>query len=193
MKIYYLLLISLFISLNNAYAQSEKEKQKERFKLEDERMRAIKNFSKDYLLFTAKDHADSPINSDSLKGYYVFYIFGDSKCPPCVGLAKTINTIISEKRYEGKDLKFAFVTYEDKKGRDRLLKVHKLKFDYIISMTPEEMIDVGLAYLAKPTYVLVDKDSKVIFKDVGFPHELEAARKKFESLIVPELDKVLND
>lgn len=185
--------ISLFIFFFCAFsfytfAQTQSE-EKAKF---EALMKETKNFSNDYMVFSAKDYLGNFISSDSLKGFNVFYMFGDSQCPPCLGLAKTINSFINEKRYEGKNIKFAFITYDNEKGINRLRNVYKLKFDYFISMSIDEMKQVGLIQLVKPTYLLVDKEGKVVFKGVGFSDKLDEAKKIFEKKLSPEIDSLFN-
>lgn len=190
MKNYYLFLfIFCFLVMGNAFAQ---RKTPEQMRV-DSILKETRNFSKDYLIFSSIDDKGNPVSSHSLKGFNVFYVFGNSQCPPCLGLAKTIKAIVDERRYEGRNIRFAFVTNDDKKGISRLLKIHKLNFDYIISMSTSQMQQTGLIYIVKPTYILVDKNGKVVFKNIGFPDDLKTAKEVFEKQIAPEINRLLED
>lgn len=61
-------------------------------------------------------------------------------------------------------------------------------------MSYQEMMKTGLIYMTKPTYVLVDKTGKVVFKGIGgFSPNLEEAKKSYENIVTPEINKLLDN
>lgn len=120
MKLFLLIFsLSLFVSQLSYSQLPNTPEGKERERIEKE----TKNFSKDYVIFPSmKAYGNITVSSEDLKGSSVFYIFGDSSCPPCVGLAKTTTAAINSKKYEGKNIKFVFLAADDDKGLRRLKK-----------------------------------------------------------------------
>lgn len=150
------------------------------------------NFSMDHVIFFAPTIDEEPIGSDILTGYIVVYVYGNTECASCIGLGRAIADAKREKYNKTKDVKFVYFTTDNKSAIKRLINIPKIKYDYIVSLPFEKLVDIGFMMPYKPTYVIVDRYGKVVAKGIGCSHITEEAKKTFDEKIGAEIDKLLN-
>jgi len=183
-KSIFTILCFIFIAQVYAYSQNQPS-----YKEIDK----VKNFTKEYVSFpSVKAYGGNTISSEELKGVNVFYLFGSENCSPCLALGKQMTILLNEKRYEGKDIKFVyFIAETNNKTLDRFVNKYKIEWDYMIDMPLNKMQEIGLFTELKPTYVLVDKTGKVVYKGMGFPFIAKDVKNEYERSIATEIDKLL--
>lgn len=150
------------------------------------------NFSMDYVIFYAPTIDERPVGSDILAGNIVVYIYGNTECASCIGLGRAIADAKREKYNKNKDVKFVYFTTDNKAAIKRLISIPDIKYDYVVSLPFEKLVDIGFMMAYKPTYVVVDRSGKVVAKGIGCSHITEEAKKTFDEKIGAEIDKLLN-
>lgn len=149
------------------------------------------NFGMDHLVFFAPTVDEKPVGSDLLAGNIVVYVYGNTQCASCIGLGRAIAEAKGGK-YKGRsDVKFVYFTSDNKADIKRLTSIPDIKYDYVVSLPFEKLVDIGFIMEYKPTYVVVDRSGKVVSKGIGCSHILEQARKTFDEKIGSEIDKLL--
>jgi thiol-disulfide isomerase/thioredoxin len=182
--------VALCMLSTEAFAQKANETWREYY---DRVVKTGDNFSKDYVRFSAAYIDGTPVSSDNLEGVNVFYVFGGSTCLPCIALGKLMTLFVNEKKYDERDVRFVFITYDDEKGQKILTDKFGLNAGIIIHMPEEKQLEMGLTGPLQPTIVMADRIGKVVFKGMGFvgPDDMNVARRQFDSQFGSRIDALL--
>jgi len=190
MKIASILLTALLFFISSLNVQGQVETKTEGSPYE----RAVKenNFGMDHLVFFAPTIDEKPVGSDILAGNIIVYVYGNTACASCIGLGRAIGEAKLGKYKNNADVKFVYFTSDNKADIKKLTSIPDIKYDYVVSLPFEKMVDIGFIMEYKPTYVIVDRSGKVVAKGIGCSHILEKARETFNEKIGAEIDKLLN-
>ncbi len=195
MKTCKLLLTTLLFSLSLLTVQSQVTDAPTEKPKADEKPyeRAVRenNFGMEHLVFFAPSVDDQPVGSDILSGNIVVYVYGNTACASCIGLGRAITEAKLGKYNKNKDVKFIYFTSDNKSEIKKLASIPDIKYDHMISLPFDKLVDIGFIMEYKPTYVVVDRSGKVVAKGIGCSHILEQARKTFDEKIGAEIDKLL--
>ena len=118
------------------------------------------------------------INSESLRGKYIFLDFWSTTCIPCIEDFKNIKK--SFEQFNRNEFQIIGIVDEQSKGAaTKLMKKHGVLWPNIKTNTPETLLD-GYVIKSYPTTFLIDPDGKVIFQNLRGDELL----KKLNELIV---------
>lgn len=105
---------------------------------------------------------NSPIQLSQLKGKVVVLNFWFVECAPCIKEMPELNELV--KKYQGKDVEFVAITYNEKSQVTDFLKRHQ--FDYKQIVDAQNIID-SYKTRAFPTHIVLDKEGKIKFTQFG--------------------------
>ncbi|WP_216629175.1 TlpA family protein disulfide reductase [Sphingobacterium lumbrici] len=130
--------------------------------------------------FTAKDINGADVSLSQYKGKKVVVLnFWFTRCKPCVAEMPLLNKLVEQ--YKGKDVEFISLCNDDEKTINEFLKTHK--FDYRIVANTLKLAN-KYKITGFPTSVVIDKDSKVSFFEMGGSDKIgEHLKKAIDSVL----------
>ncbi|QEM11736.1 peroxiredoxin family protein [Mucilaginibacter rubeus] len=128
--------------------------------------------------FTASDINGSPVSLSALKGKVVVVNFWFTNCPPCIAEMPDLNKLVD--KYQGKDIVFLGLTFNDGKTVEKFLGAHQFRYQALVKAN-----EAIAAYKIHnyPTHLVIDKK--------GILTAYYSASSDTFSLLSVEIDKSL--
>lgn len=124
--------------------------------------------------FTATTLDNSQIQLNQLKGKVVVLNFWFLACSPCIKEMPELNELV--KKYQGKDIEFIAVSHDPKDFVNESLKSHPFNYQQITDA--QNIIDLYKA-TAFPTHIVLDKNGKVLFTQLGYNSKIVEQLTKY--------------
>ena len=125
--------------------------------------------------FTYKSFSNETISLTNYRGKLVLLDFWETWCGHCIVALPKINEL--HKKYAEKNLKIIGVTTENHEPIRKMIKNNNLLYTNVIG---DKIILENYGVSARPTYILIDREGKIILVTYG---NLDAIEKKIEENI----------
>jgi thiol-disulfide isomerase/thioredoxin len=130
-------------------------------------IRAREPFAPD---FSFTSHEKQPISNSSLRGKVVLLDFWGTWCPPCRESVPTLRDL--QKKYAGKGFELVSVSSDDDEDVWRtFIEAQKMNWSEYIDLSGEVLSAFNVESF--PTYVVLDKDGVMRFRQSGFAQSTE--------------------
>lgn len=121
--------------------------------------------------FTASTIQDETIELEQLKGKVVVMTFWSTRCQICVAEIPDLNKLVQ--KYEGREVVFLGLAWQDKAKLDRFLKKKPFTFKIIpqsfgVLLKYADRDPNGRLNMGFPSHFVVDQNGTVVFKSAGF-------------------------
>lgn len=119
------------------------------------------------------------ISSKDMLGKVVVLNFWFTTCPPCKAEIPNLNEL--KEKYKGKDVEFIAFALDEEYKLDKFLKSKKFKYDIVAE---SRWLTGKFEIQAYPTNVIIDKEGKVQFYEVGYKSNIvEKMSYKIDKLL----------
>ncbi len=146
---------------------------------------------KDIFKFEGKTLAGKTLNSEDIEGKVAVIYFWFIACPPFIEELEELNKLV--KKYADKDVEFIALTFESEKDlNEYFIPLYEFKFDIIPNCGPLIMEELNHPF-GFPTAFVVDKQGKISKLLVGGSADADEAKENIESVLIPTIEKCLNE
>ncbi len=118
--------------------------------------------------FKLPDLENKQVSLSDFRGHPVILVFWTSECPICVRELSRINTLYPDLASKGLVI-LAINAGESKDRARRFAERRGLLYKVLLDSDIE--LAKSLDIFGVPTYVMVDKDGKIVFQDFYFPQQ----------------------
>lgn len=148
------------------------------------------NIGKHITTFAAFDLQDKKYTTYDLNGKITLISFWFEACRPCIAEFEALNVLYEKYRCKKQFQLFSF-TFETKENAKRIVKERNLKFPVLLlSYDSCNLINFRQGY---PLNMIINKEGKVSLLSAGGPTDPKIAQEKFNILIKPALDLLLQE
>lgn len=135
--------------------------------------------SEEVISFSVKDIDGEVFSSEELKGKIIVVNFWFIACKPCLMEVPELNKLVE--KYKEKNIVFLGFASDDKSKLETFLKQKEFKYN-IIPNSKEISKDFNITSF--PTNIVIDQESKIIFKASGLtPSTISNIEKEIDKLL----------